>query len=76
MKFILKVNNLYLERMSIDSYDETVKCCFSSNINDAKEFSKNDLKIIKPITENLLSIELESLELESLELEEGEENVN
>ena len=71
MKFILRVNNVYVERMSIDSYDETVKCVFSSNINDAKTFSKNDLNIIKPIMEDLLTIELESFELE-----EGEENVN
>lgn len=58
MKFILKVNNMYVERMSIDSYDETTRCEFSSHIEDAKEFSEDDVIIIKPIIENLLSIEL------------------
>lgn len=51
MKYILKINNMYVCNMSIDSYD----------IRDAKRFSDNDILIIKPIIQSLLSIELEAL---------------
>lgn len=61
MKFILKVNNMYVRYMSIDSYDETVSCEFSSNIRDAKEFSEDNVLIVRPIIEKLLSIELETI---------------
>lgn len=61
MKFILKVNNMYVRYMSIDSYDETVSCEFSSDIRDAKEFSESNVLIVKPIIEKLLTIELEAI---------------
>lgn len=56
MKFILKVNNMYVKNMAIDSYDETVSCEFSSDIRDAKEFSENTALIVQPIIEKLLTI--------------------
>ena len=61
MKFILTINNMYVKRISIDSYDETTICEFSSNKEDAKEFLENDVYIIKPLIQNLLSVEIKVL---------------
>lgn len=61
MKFILKVNNMYVKRMAIDSYDETVSCEFSSDIRDAKEFSESNVLIIQPMIEKLLTIYIDAI---------------
>lgn len=61
MKFILKLNNMYVRYMSIDSYDETVSCGFCSDSRDAKEFSEDNVLIVKPIIEQLLTVELETI---------------
>lgn len=61
MKFILKLNNMYVRYMSIDSYEETVACEFSSDIRDAKQFSEDNVLIVKPIIEQLLTVELETI---------------
>lgn len=58
MKFILNVNNMYVKIVSIDSYDGTTICSFTSNMNDAREFLENDVKIIKSLIEELLSVKI------------------
>lgn len=61
MKFILTVNNMYVKSVSIDSYDGTASCTFTSNLNDAKEFFSNETVIIKSLVEDLLGITLVAL---------------
>ena len=58
MKYIIFINSLYVKRFSIDSYDGTTRCEFSSHIGDAMEFSENELNIIVPLIDTLLSIEV------------------
>ena len=61
MKFILTVNNMYVKTASIDSYDGTTTCTFTSNMNDARGFLENETKIIKGLIEDLLGINVVAL---------------
>ena len=58
MKYILTVNNMFVGSASIDSYDGTTRCLFTSNSGDAREFLEVDAKIIKFLLEDLLSIKV------------------
>ena len=58
MKFILTVNNMFVKSASIDSYDGTTICTFTSNMNDARKFLENEAKIIKGLIENLLKVDV------------------
>ena len=54
---IIKIGHMYLEYFSVDNFDNDINLRFTSQVDNAKMFSDEDILIVKPIIQNLFTFD-------------------
>ena len=58
MYYLLKLGELYIDRISIDDYDIDINIGFTATVDDAKKFNELNYLAFKNLIEMLLNCEL------------------